>query len=188
MEMYTWLQCDPFSKVISLLSRELKVSGDNHILLSHKTATISPTTSPASLGITTADIIGQLFRRTSLQGQLNCTRWRLLCRPLRSVQPPQGITTCTVIRNPGLVLWLEMKINHALWSAYFFLADAVVMPGSIDSSLNDSQSSTSGLGEHITIKVQTSNKNMKYSLAKVHHFGPGLFWSIVEPLIKDLSR
>lgn len=53
------LQFDPLSKVITLLGEELSVDGDNKVLLSHKTATIAPTDSPGSLGLTTADIIGE---------------------------------------------------------------------------------------------------------------------------------
>ena len=53
------LQCDPFSDVLALLAKELEGTSDDKVLLSHKTTTIKPTDSPASLGLTTADIIGK---------------------------------------------------------------------------------------------------------------------------------
>lgn len=92
---YTVNRRDPFSNVIALLAKELEVSSDDKILLSHKTATIKPTESPASLNLTTADFI-----------------------------------------------------------------DAVVMIESASASMEESLSA-----DAITIKVQTSTKHKKYSLA-----------------------
>jgi len=54
------LQEDPFSQVCSKLARELKAQSDQ-VLLSHRTVTVKPSESPASLGLTTADIIGELL-------------------------------------------------------------------------------------------------------------------------------
>ena len=62
----TLLQYDPFSKVIGLLETELRVDGNNKVLLSYKTTTIAPTDSPGSLQLTTADIIGERTSQLSL--------------------------------------------------------------------------------------------------------------------------
>ena len=52
------LQMDPFSHVCTLLLADLKEDARQKVLLSHKTSTIKQTESPASLGLTTADILG----------------------------------------------------------------------------------------------------------------------------------
>lgn len=47
--------------MIELLAKEITVNADDRILLSHKTTTINSTDSPASLALTTADIIGDFY-------------------------------------------------------------------------------------------------------------------------------
>lgn len=69
------LQEDPFSQVCSKLARELKAQSDQ-VLLSHRTVTVKPSESPASLGLTTADIIGEL-----LDAHGSCEITLRLCRP-----------------------------------------------------------------------------------------------------------
>ena len=55
--LYT--QRDPLSGVCSQLASKVGAESGDHILLSHKNSTIRQTESPASLGLTTANIIGE---------------------------------------------------------------------------------------------------------------------------------
>ena len=53
-------QVTPLSEVCRLLASELGANSAGQILLSHKTNTLKPEETPASLGLTTADIISKL--------------------------------------------------------------------------------------------------------------------------------
>ena len=55
------IQTSPFSEVILLLSKDLRLTSEQNLLLSHKTATLMPTESPLSRSLTTADIIGKVL-------------------------------------------------------------------------------------------------------------------------------
>ena len=55
--LISWTQDDPLVLLCAELGKELGVKGEQ-ILLSHRTVTLSTTASPASLGLSTVDIIG----------------------------------------------------------------------------------------------------------------------------------
>ena len=48
--------------MLALLGEEMEGTSDDNVLLVHKTTTIEPTDSPASLGLTTADIISEWLK------------------------------------------------------------------------------------------------------------------------------
>lgn len=126
--------------MISVLSKDLGVSDDDKILLSHKTATLMPTDSPSSTDLTTADIIGIKY-----------------------------YTACYFTHTPHThtLTHTTLHTHMALSSCCF--QDAVVMKeaGFPDQKCSSADMQNDLRHGDITIKVQTANKHKVYKISRV---------------------
>ena len=155
-----------------------KVGADegSKLLLSHKNSTIRQTESPASLGLTTADIIGSsmymycdahpifIISLCSLCDSFSLFLSLSLSLSLSPFSLSLSLALSLSLYSPPLYLQRVFISLSAILSPHTH-TDAVVMAESTDATPPVSDGSIRG--PSINIKVQSSEKSIVYSLSKV---------------------